>query len=643
MIKKITSFLMGKISLVFIMLLLILSGSFFITNSQAAGIEFKAEMLEILVKSKDQTFKKVPISKDQNLWEEIYRLREDKRVEWAEPNYKYQVAIIPSDPYFNSQWYLNRIKAPEAWDITRESPEIVIAIIDSGIQVKHQDLKDNIWRNENELINNGIDDDGNGFIDDINGWDFVENRADPGPKFNENFTNDGIIHGTVIAGIIAGYGNNGVGISGITWQAKLMSLRVLNSSGEGGTLNVIKAIDYAIKKEADIINLSFVGYGYSRSLEEKIKEAYDAGIIIVAAAGNDQNGGAGGDLDEEPIYPACHDGPAGENWVIGVAATDALDQKAEFSSYGFKCVDISAPGVSIFSTTVYNSEIQDFSVNYDGYWAGTSMASPMVSATVALIEATNPQLLPNEIIDLILNNTDNINRLNPDYLGRLGAGRLNIYESVKNAKELLDNSRVSLILAPQINKESQIKISEKNGQILNDFFAYHPDFRGGVNVASGDIDGDGIDEIITGAGNGGGPQIRIFNSKGDVQGQFFAYDKNFRGGVNVAIGRVNSGAKNKKAKIIAAPGPGGGPHIRIFDNHAKVLYQFFAFDEKFKGGVNIAAADLNYDGFDEIVAGAGPGGSPHVRIFNRDGILLNSFFAYEAEFNGGVSIATLNY
>jgi len=155
------------------------------------------------------------------------------------------------------------------------------------------------------------------------------------------------------------------------------------------------------------------------------------------------------------------------------------------------------------------------------------------------------------------------------------------------------------------------------------------------------VDGDGLDEIIAGAGFGGGPQVRIFNSRGEVEGQFFAYDKNFRGGVKVAVADIDGGVARKRQEIITAPGPGGGPHIRIFDNHANVRGQFFAYDKNFRGGVNIAAGDIDKDGLDEIITGAGPGGTPHVRVFETDGRLISSFLAYENDFTGGVNVGVV--
>ncbi|MCK4553726.1 S8 family serine peptidase, partial [Candidatus Parcubacteria bacterium] len=529
------------------------------------------------------------------------------------------------------------------WNEVRESPDLVIAILDSGVQINHPDLRDNIWRNINEIADNGIDDDKNGFIDDINGWDFVNNTADPNPKFEDGFTEDGILHGTVVAGVAAASGNNAAGIAGVTWRAQIMALKVLNDKGEGDTNKVIKAIDYAAQNGADIINLSFVGFGFSQSLDDAIKRAYGAGIIIVAAAGNEQGEGEGYFLDEVPMYPACHDGANGENRVIGVAATDTLDQKAVFSSYGFKCVDIAAPGISIYSTVVYSPTHyvngKSFSKYYDGYWSGTSMAAPMVSGAVALIEQANPGFNRDQVISALLNNTDNINRLNPQFINQLGRGRLNIVRAVNYAKSKLVEKTTNLLVAPYSNYASLTKITDKDGNVEQEFFAYADNFSGGATVAAGDIDGDGIEEVITGAGFGGGPHVRIFSPEGELKGQFFAYNPNFRGGVTVAAGDIDGDGIDE---IITGAGFGGGPHVRIFDMYGDVKAQFFAYHPGFRGGVNVAAGDVNGDGKVEIVTGAGNTGGPQVRIFKANGQVQAQFFAYHPNFRGGVKVAVAN-
>lgn len=636
--KNRTSFFVSKKQIIICLIL----ASFCLPN--AFVLSEKPDMTqELLVKYKNQKeLVKEIVFSDKKIDQIVVEMERLEEVEYAEPNHVYHMSIIPSDTHYTKQWYLKRIKADQAWNEKREANDIVIAVIDSGVQINHPDLKDNIWRNKFEAPGNGIDDDRNGFVDDVNGWDFVNGVADPNPKFSEGYTVDGIIHGTIVAGVVAGYGNNGTGISGVVWQTKIMPLKVLDDKGAGDTASVIKAIDYAINNGADIINLSFVGFGYSRGLENAIRRAYNKGIIVVAAAGNDQGDGEGVNIDEKAIYPACHDGLPGENMVIGVSATDPLDQKASFSSYGSRCVDIAAPGVSIFSTSVFapeqNKADTSFSKHYDGFWSGTSMAAPMVSGAAALVESTNPRLSRLGAQKILIETSDNINQLNPDFVSKLGQGRLNIQKSVQRAKALINHNESLLLLGGSKDIEPVLKLTNKKGESKKTIDVFNPAFRGGIRVAGGDVNGDGMEDIVVGAGPGGGPHVRIFNKQGEVIGQFFAYNKNFRGGVNVAVGDVDGDGVDE---IIVGAGNGGGPHIRVFEMEGKVIGHFFAYDKNFRGGVNVAVGDVNGDQRDEIIAGAGKGGGPHVRIFRLDGSLVNHFFAYDKNFRGGVRVATM--
>lgn len=737
---KPTSFFIGIFTLGLLSI-----GGFFVCPTSAEINQKNVEIGEILVKFKESDIVHNIKVGQLDDWEIILNgFRSNPVVEYAEPNYKYHASIIPTDAYYGNQWYLQRIKAPQAWNQLRESPGKVIAVLDSGVQVTHPDLKDNIWVNRREYADNKIDDDNNGYVDDVNGWDYINNVADPSPKFSEGFTEAGILHGTIVSGIAAASGNNAAGISGVTWLAQIMPLKVLDDKGEGNTFNVVRAIDYAIANGADIINLSFTGFDFSQSLNEAVKRAKDAGLIVVAAAGNEE-GGNGHFLDKTPMYPACNDGGDGDNWVIGVAATDSLDQKASFSSYGNKCVDIAAPGVSIFSTSVYAPtkyiKNQPFSKYYDGFWSGTSMATPVIAGSLALIEEANPSLNREQAIAMLLDNADNINRINPKYINQLGRGRVNLESSITQARAGLSGYQLRIAVSPDTQSSPKIKLVDANGKMINEFtaydekffggisiaqgdmnmdgfdeiitaplagggphikvfnekgelirqfFAYPAKFRGGVNVASGDVDGDGSDEIITAPLSGedplvkifnsqgkllgqflaftkgfkggvnvavgdidsngsseiitapaakGGPQVKMFNSAGKLLGQFMAYDKSFRGGVRLAAGNIGSGARNSGADIITAAGPGGSSHIRIFNNRSELITQFFAFNQNFRKGTFVSAGDFDQDGRSEIIVSAGAGGTPHVRAYKHNGVLMSSFYAYSENFSGGVRTA----
>ena len=643
--------------------------------------------------------------------------------------------VSPNDPYYNNQWYLAKIKADSAWESLSESPDMIIAVIDSGVDVNHPDLKDNIWTNNREVKGNEKDDDRNGFIDDFNGWDFVINRPDPSPKLSNDWTESGISHGTMVAGIIAARGNNGQGVAGVTWRAKIMPLRVLNEKGEGKISDVIRAIDYATNNGADIINLSFVNFTYSQAVQEAIARAYKAGVIVVAAAGNEQSAGKAYNTDETPIYPACYDGLNGANMVIGVIATDALDQKASFSSYGSRCIDIAAPGISFFSTVspLGNSEKK----NYDGFWSGTSMAAPLASAALALIAQANPELTRQEIVDILLASSDSIEKLNPDYLGKVGSGRLNVSRAIIMAKEKLYGRLGRLLLLPikgekttkltsaggdfiqdlswegkvdpgsslaigDINGDKkeeivvgsapgqggEVRIFTQEGKLITKFLAFPSNFKGGVNVALanlhsgevteiivaaaskgdsqvkvfdvagnlrnqffagprnysgslglavGDLEGNRDDKIVVAYGSGQEPQVKIFNRQGRLIGVFLAYEKSFRGGVNVAVSNLDGRRDNNKDEIIVVPGSGRDPQIKIFNNYGQLQKQFLAYGKNWQGGVRVTAGDLNNDGLSEIILGVNPGAAPHVRVFDRLGSLMESFYAWEAGFAGGVN------
>ncbi|MEE9120552.1 MAG: S8 family serine peptidase, partial [Syntrophobacteria bacterium] len=267
---------------------------------------------------------------------EIYR--NDPDVEYVEPNYLRYATTSPDDTFFSNLWGLNNagdtdIDAPEAWDITTGSSSVMVAVIDSGVDYNHPDLAANIWTNPGEIAGNGIDDDGNGKIDDVRGWDFVDDDNDP---------IDSDDHGTHVAGTIAAVGNNGTGITGVSWSAQIMPLRFLDAFGSGSVADAIEAIDYAIDKGAKIINASYGSYTFSTAERDAIARARNGGILFVAAAGNDN-------WNNDSVtkhYPSSYNLAN----IIAVAATDQSDSRASFSNYGVTSVDVAAPGTSIFST-----------------------------------------------------------------------------------------------------------------------------------------------------------------------------------------------------------------------------------------------------------------------------------------------------
>jgi hypothetical protein len=309
----------------------------------------------------------------------------------VEPDFVLAPTLVSNDPSFSQLWGLSNsgqsggvadadIDAPEAWRVTTGSRSVVIAVIDSGVDVNHPDLAANIWRNPGEIPGNGVDDDGNGFVDDVNGWDFVS---------WDNTPQDGNGHGTHVAGTIGAVGNNGRGVVGVNWEVSILPLRFLDDSGSGSTSAAIAAINYATALRTAGVNIvasnnSWGGGGYSSSLRTAIARHNDAGIMFIAAAGNESTNN-----DSVPSYPANYDLPN----VISVAALDRSDRLASFSNYGRTSVDLGAPGVSIYSTTPGNG--------YSTY-SGTSMAAPHVAGVVGLLAAANPQATVAEIRAAIL-------------------------------------------------------------------------------------------------------------------------------------------------------------------------------------------------------------------------------------------------
>jgi subtilisin family serine protease len=362
-----------------------------------------------------------------NVEETISAYENDPRIEYIEPDYIISLEDVektsptqensatitpqtttPNDPSYPQLWGLNNtgqsggtpdadIDAPEAWDIQTGNPNTVIGVIDTGVDYNHPDLVGNIWTNPGEIAGDGIDNDSNGYIDDIRGWDFAYNDNDP---------MDVQSHGTHVSGTIAAKGNNGIGVTGVNWNAKILPLKFLNDSGSGDTSNAILALNYATAKGVKITNNSWGGGGYSQGLYDAINTAGQQGALFIAAAGNDY----GNNNDILPAYPASYNLPN----IISVASTDHNDALSYFSNYGPTTVDLGAPGEEIYSTTPGG--------NY-GLKSGTSMATPHVSGGAALVWSQNPTWTAQQVKNQLLGTTDAIPALSGI---TVSGGRLNI-------------------------------------------------------------------------------------------------------------------------------------------------------------------------------------------------------------------------
>ncbi|MEX2645275.1 MAG: S8 family serine peptidase [Gaiellaceae bacterium] len=328
----------------------------------------------------------------------LKRLGSDSSVAYAEPNFVVRALATPNDPSFGQLWGLVNtgqtvdgaagtpdadVDADAAWDVSTGSVGVAVGVIDTGVDFSHPDLAGTSWINPGENCSgcrtNGVDDDGNGFVDDWRGWDFVNEDNNP-------FDDHG--HGTHVAGTIAAVGNNGVGIAGVNWTGRVAALKFLDWFGSGTTADAIRALDYATQNGIRITNNSWGGAEASQALLDAIERAGAAGGLVVAAAGND-----GVDADVTPMYPAAFPSPA----IVSAAATDSRDGLASFSNRGRTSVDLGAPGVSIYSTLPGGG--------YD-WWSGTSMATPHVAGTAALAKAAFPQASSMGIKALLLRSVD---------------------------------------------------------------------------------------------------------------------------------------------------------------------------------------------------------------------------------------------
>ncbi len=361
----------------------------------------------------------VMLTADLSVKEAVDNYNRSGLVEFAEPNYVYHADVIPDDTRFSELWGLHNtggggckndadIDAPEAWDFITGSSNFVIMVIDTGMDYRHSDLTDNRWVNPAEKNGTaGVDDDSNGYIDDIYGIDTVNHDSDP---------MDDAGHGTHVSGTIGAVGNNSAGVVGVMWDATIMPCKFLDASGSGTTAGAIECLDYAVDMKMNhghdirLTSNSWGGGGFSSALKSAIDSTKQQGMLFIAAAGNDHR-----DTDVIPHYPSSY---TSKN-IVAVASTDCNDNLSSFSNWGLTSVDVAAPGSSILSTLPGDSY---------GYFSGTSMATPHVSGLAGLIWAKHPDWTWNRVRSKILKKGDSL----PSLSGLIATGkRINAWKAVK--------------------------------------------------------------------------------------------------------------------------------------------------------------------------------------------------------------------
>ncbi len=353
----------------------------------------------------------VSVPPTQGIQESVAALNNSPDILYAEPNYLLKIhETIPNDPSFNLLWGMHNtgqsggtpdadIDAPEAWDTATDASNVIVAVIDTGVDYNHADLSANMWVNADEIAGNGVDDDGNGYVDDIHGYDFANGDANP---------MDDHSHGTHCAGTIGAVGNNGLGVAGVAWNVQIMAMKFLDFTGNGDTANAIYCVQYAVQNGAQVLSNSWGGGSYSQALKDAIVAAGNQGVLFVASAGNEY----GVNNDVTPSYPGSYDCSN----IIAVMSTDRNEAVSDFSNFGPTSVDIAAPGSSIYSC---------LPGNLYGYKSGTSMAAPHVSGACALLLGHNPTLTVTQVQQALFSTVDPVV---PGYC--VTGGRLNLQRAL---------------------------------------------------------------------------------------------------------------------------------------------------------------------------------------------------------------------
>lgn len=461
-------------------------------------------------------------------------------------------ARTPNDTFYSQQWYLKQINAEQAWDTTTGSPVVVVAVIDTAMDIDHEDLRDNIWTNAAEIFGNGIDDDNNGYIDDVHGWNFERSGWDVRPN-SVGASRHGLVHATLVASLIAARGDNGIGMAGVAWNVRIMPLVALDAQGSGSSETVARAIRYAVQNGATIINVSLEGYEDDMGIEEALIDARSRGVLTVAAAGNAEEE-VGIDVDAVRVYPVCLSLDA-KFGVVGVGSTDRGDEKAPFANTG-SCIQVSAPGDDIFGARPTATSGTALTSGYEGGWSGTSLAAPLVTGAAALIKSLRPDWGWAEIRDRIMMSSDPIDHLQDvAFRGKIGRGRLNLAAAVAGLTPVIAPVPVAAAVVPTVSEAASSSLRALTTKTLK-----------GVRTRTLKVDAG----FIVAEMNGG--RAWGIGETGTVT-PFAPYGKSYRAGL----------------EFVAVPGGaafaprGGGGHLVVFNTAGQRLVSAFPFGKTARG------------------------------------------------------------
>jgi subtilisin family serine protease len=600
-------------------------------------------------------------------------------------------ALTPSDPSV-AQWSYADTQVFDAWELATGSRDVVVAVIDNGFDTFHPELAQNIWKNIGEIPDNGIDDDANGYADDVWGWNFVgvdadgnggldeeelKGSNDPRPDVTGATADDieegSLHHGTLVAGIIGARGDNHAYGAGINWYVRLMNLKVVGNSGNIGVARIAEAVRYAADNGADIINISLVGPADQPDLKDAIRYAHSKGVAVVAAAGNDYQA-----FEEYPKYPICADSGEGEQWVLGVSAITEDHRLAQFSNRG-NCVDIAAPGVHISSTMRYAPRY-GLDAFYGGPFSGTSFAAPFVSGAVALLKSIHPEWGPEELFDTLL---QTVHKTPPwdeaEYTRYFGAGLVQIADAVRMAASQAAGAHALagvLAYAPNTGVTHMETIAGgsssasgmppkgakalaaykdsgnerhagvfpkgwfKNELVIFDS-AWHRlagwtiPYSGAVSLAVGDVAGDERPEFIISPRGVSRQAFAVYDAAGSSV-HTRTLSAPHRGSF---VGLVN--AKGGTREILAVYAEGGTVRLHRFDR-SFALTQTLDIPYAKRAG-QVAAGDIDKDGLQEYVIGSGAGEDARLTYMDEDGVWKRTFAAYAPGVQNGLAIAVGDY